>query len=146
MAARDLLITLRRLLRRHGLRLLGLFCGILLPLVILGALAAQVREGATVPSDVGGLHLIHHYASPRRDAIIAFATIAGGWLALPGLLVIVIGLRWLQRPVGAAFFAVTVVGAWGLDVLTKLCFHRARPALWLSPTPRSDYSSPVVMP
>ncbi|MBV9868236.1 MAG: phosphatase PAP2 family protein [Abitibacteriaceae bacterium] len=132
----------KQLLRRNALSLLFLFCGILLPLLILGSLTAQVRGNQLVPGDIAGLHFVHRYSTAERDKLVAFATIAGGLIALPGICTVIVGLRFLKQAESALFFAVTVVGAWGLNLLAKVCFQRARPTLWQSPTPRSDYSFP----
>ncbi len=128
---------------RHHVYLLALFAVVVLPLVAFGHLAEEVHREGGLALDVPLLELIHRHANPRRDAIISFLTNWGGYLTLPTLLLIVVGLRWrLQQAASAVFFSVAVAGSLAINLVAKALFQRARPSLWNSPAPAGYYSFP----
>jgi hypothetical protein len=64
--------------------LLALFCGVLRPLWIFGALAEDVWDRAGFAWDVSLLRAIHGYATPSRDAVMIVITGRRERLARPG--------------------------------------------------------------
>lgn len=128
--------------RRHFWQIAFLFVGILLPLALFGKLADEIHEGDSFAWDNAILHTIHQHATPHRDSLIAVATRTGGVLALPILIAIIFAFRFLKRAENALFFALTIIGAYALNALAKVFFHRVRPALWISPAPETSFSFP----
>jgi undecaprenyl-diphosphatase len=130
------------LVRHHAWRLLLLYTGVLLPLVIFGKLASQVRHRTSWPADEQFLLWLHQWATPGIDYWVALGTMVGGILAIPSVVVLLWSLRRLQNAVLATFIGMAVSGAWLLTMGAKLCFGRERPHLWPSPTPEHDPSFP----
>jgi undecaprenyl-diphosphatase len=116
--------------------------GVLIPLILFGQLCAQIRSVGSLPWDTSLLHTLHGYATPQLDSLVASATVMGGVLAFPVIGFAALGIGLLWRPVEAAFFLVSISGAWSLNVISKALFARARPALWMSPVPEFDHSFP----
>ena len=128
--------------RQHFWQIAFLFIGILLPLALFGKLADEIHEGESLAWDNSILHAIHQHATPHRDSLIAVATRTGGVLTVPFLIAIAFAFRFLKRTENALFFALTVLGAYALNLLAKVFFRRDRPALWISPAPETSYSFP----
>jgi membrane-associated phospholipid phosphatase len=61
---------------------------------------------------------------------------------VPFCTVVVLFLLWKKLPREAFFFSVCTLGAGLVNLLAKLFFGRARPDLWASIAPESDYSFP----
>lgn len=137
------LAALRSYLVRNRGTLALLFCGILAPLLFFGVLAENVHRHGGLGIDRPLLHFIHQYANPRDDAWVAWVTRAARYAAIPVLLMVAFGIRrMLDQPRGAAFFAISMAGSTALNLMAKLFFERARPALWQSPVPESTFSFP----
>lgn len=123
--------------------LLGLFCGIGLPLLLFGGLADEIWEGGGLPFDLPILRWLHALATPALDRVALALSLIGGPLPMVALATIITLGFCLRRRFGAALFFVTIVGgATLLNSLAKLAFHRERPDLWLSLAPEADYSFP----
>jgi len=123
-------------------RLAVLLLGILLPLLLVGALAEDVLEGG-LPWDVPILRWIHGASTPELDRVMIVITRLGyAWgtvpLALGVLATLIVRRRWSH----ARFFTVAVGGAMVMNGLAKLAFRRLRPSLWTSPAPETSYSFP----
>ncbi len=135
--------SLRDFTTQHRWRLLALFAGVLIPLLFFGHLAEEVHSDGGLWFDVPVLELIHRHANPRRDAFVAFVTNWGGYLSVPVLLIVALGLWWrLHQGISAVFFSVSVAGSLAMNLAAKALFQRARPALWSSPAPAGNYSFP----
>jgi membrane-associated phospholipid phosphatase len=123
-------------------RVLLSWLGILLPLLLLGALSEDVWEGEALRFDAPILVRLHAHSSLGMDsAMVGLSRIGGGALLFVSALWVV----WLikeKRVAWARFLGVGVGGAALLDLAAKLVFGRARPDLWLSIAPESDYSFP----
>jgi membrane-associated phospholipid phosphatase len=133
--------------RRAGLSrpgvLLALFIGILAPLLVFGFLAEDVWTREGFAWDLPLLRAAHAHATPTRDATMLFFTSVGAplpMIAFVALALLALLLR--GRRGDARFFALAVGGAAGLNVVAKLLFQRARPALWPSLVTETDYSFP----
>jgi len=123
--------------------LLALFSGVLAPLLVFGFLAEDVwlREGFAW--DLPLLRAVHARATPTLDTTMLFFTRVGAplpMIAFVALALLALLLR--DRRGDALFFALAVGGAAGLNVVAKLVFQRARPALWPSLVTETDYSFP----
>lgn len=134
--------TLTRLYQNRK-ALLTLFAGVLLPLLLFGQLAAGMHREGGFRFDRQILTWIGGRTNPTWDQWVAAATRFGYVAAVPVLIGVAIGIRWLlEHPRGAAFFAASTAGSHGLNLLAKEIFQRTRPALWTSAAPESTYSFP----
>ncbi len=123
--------------------LVALFFGVFAPLWVFGQLAEELWEGKPFFFDVPVLHFIHSFASPTLDVWIGHLTRLGGATGMVPLSVAICVFLLVQRRArDARFFAVAAGGAALINLLAKACFGRARPALWPSPMPETDYSFP----
>jgi undecaprenyl-diphosphatase len=125
------------------LSLVLLFVAVLLPLVGVGALAEDVWHGEPILFDGPILEFLHAHANPTLDAIMLFFSRAGAPLPMTAFfLVVLVTLLVRGRRGDAIFFFIAVVGAMALNFAAKTIFGRARPDLWVSLAPESDYSFP----
>lgn len=123
--------------------LLLLFVTVLLPLWAVGELAEDVWRHEGFFFDGPILLFLHRHATPTLDALMLFCSHAGAPRPMVVFFLAVVGALLARRRRGdAAFFAVAVAGAMALDFAAKVLFGRARPDLWLSLAPESDYSFP----
>ena len=133
----------KQFLTTHRLRVLVLFCSLLLPLLIVGKLADDISDHRVFPWDDGILLFMHTHASPFRDSTMRAIT---RWGAPPLMLAMgAIGmgvLLWRKRRGDALFFFASVVGAGLLNLAAKAVFGRVRPDLWLSIAPETSASFP----
>ncbi len=123
--------------------LLLVFVGVLLPLLLFGALAEDVWEKEAFSWDNPTLQWLHAHSSPALDGLMLKITLVGGASCLLPLFTLgTLGL-WLRGlRLQALFGVVGVGGACAIDLIAKAIFGRARPALWLSLTPEHDYGFP----
>jgi len=128
--------------KQHHWNITFLFVGILLPLVLFGVLADEIHEGESFSWDTSVLQFIRLHATPFWDWIFITAERTGGVITVPFLIAVILGLRFLKRAENSTYFAFAVVGAYVLNVLSKIFFQRERPSLWTSPLPESNYSFP----
>lgn len=131
------------LLKRNWARLLALFFGVLLPLVVFAALAEEVVERKKFWWDEPVLRWLHEHATPALNLAMVWVSRLGMWWGLLPLDLAVVGVllarrRWAR----ATFFALAVGGAGLLNVFTKQVFARQRPALWPSIAPAQNFSFP----
>ncbi|MER3482900.1 MAG: hypothetical protein C4332_06840 [Meiothermus sp.] len=115
----------------HRLRLLVLFIGVLIPLVVFGDLAEDIWKREGFSWDVPLLEGLHAHASAPLDALaVTLAVLGGFWgLVIPTLLL----LSWLGRRGqrrDAVFLGLAVAGAALLNLAAKAVFQRTRPDLW----------------
>lgn len=127
--------------RRRALAVL--FVLVLLPLGLVTALAEDVWQGTGLPFDQPILRALHARATPARDAAMLFFSRVGAPMPMTAFVLLVTGalLAWRRRG-DATFFATAVAGAMALNFGAKLLFGRARPDLWVSLAPESNYSFP----
>jgi undecaprenyl-diphosphatase len=120
-----------------------LFCGVLLPLLIFGALAEDVWEKESLRYDDPLLLWMHNYETPAMNVWMLMWTRLGTpsvMIALGGAITLI--FLWKQRRNDAIYFLTSVLGAALLNVVAKAFFTRARPDLWQSIDPRGDFSFP----
>lgn len=123
--------------------LLALFLTVLVPLAIVGQLADEVWEGEGLPFDRPILEWLHGHATPGLDRIMLFVSEAGAPRPMVVLFVAILALLLVRHRRGdALFFAIAVAGAMLINFVAKLTFGRARPDLWISLAPETDYSFP----
>jgi undecaprenyl-diphosphatase len=89
------------------------------------------------------LKKVHNLQSLELDQIaIALTQTAGavGILAITSLLSM--GLVWGKQWRSLGYVWLVIIGGGLITFLVKLLFHRARPAVWVSPLPQPDFSFP----
>jgi membrane-associated phospholipid phosphatase len=134
--------ALRRLIARRW-ELLGLFCGILLPFGIFGAIAEDVWEREGFAWDTPILWALHRHATPLLDTLMLRATDLGGPVPMAALAALFIASLLFRRHLGAAvYLALAVGGAAAFNFLAKAVFQRQRPALWPALVKETDYGLP----
>jgi len=121
--------------------------GIVLPctaLVTLVALGLLVAAYPTLPAwDAAFLLRLHRYASPSLNRGIAVTTNLGTiWGVLPATLGLIAFALWRGRWLVARYLTLAMAGSAVLNAMTKVLWHRVRPALWEGVPPQADFSFP----
>jgi membrane-associated phospholipid phosphatase len=130
-------------LRRHGLSLLLVFVGIMLPLAGFGALAHELREGEGFFFDRPLLEFANAIAHDGFDRFfVAAAALGYLWGVVPFDIVLVAVLVAKRRVREGLFAAFAIVGSALLNLAAKPVFARERPSLWESIAPEDNYSFP----
>ena len=124
--------------RRRPLALLLLM--VLLALTSFVGIAIKVGRG--IPDDTALLEWLHGHSTPTIDAILAWATYAGGLIVIaPVTLALVVALARRGRVTDAWFLLLSVSGSELLNAALKVAFGRRRPAAsWASDA--AGYSFP----
>lgn len=131
------------LLRRHGMLLLLVFVGLLLPLWGFVELADEIHEQEVIAFDDPILRFAHGLATPALDRFFVVVTDIGYQKGVVPLdILLVLALLWRRKLRPATFAAVALAGSALLNIGTKLAFARDRPSLWESITPELTYSFP----
>lgn len=137
------LAALWRKILAHRTALTVLFFSVLAPLLVLAKIADDVHDRKPFSFDDPLLLGIHKHTSPLFDRAMLLASAFGSPGLMTLLCVVVVALLLQQkRRNDAGFFAFAVIGAGLLNLAAKAFFGRARPELWLSLSPRADYSFP----
>lgn len=135
---------LTRIVSRHLLSLLLLLIGVFLPFFVFGKLAEEVWENDGGFSwDVPILLTVHQFTNPTLTAFVVVLTKLGVfWGVFP--LAALLSLRLLlQRHWNRlVYFLTTLLGSIVINRTVKVLLHRARPHLWVSPAPETDYGFP----
>lgn len=130
-------------LRRHGLRLLLLFIGLLLPLWGFAELADELREGEPFVFDEPILVLARDMATAGFDRVFLLSSALGyEWGVVPFDVGLVAVLAMKQRAREGLFAGLALGGSALLNLATKQVFARARPSLWESIAPEATFSFP----
>ena len=130
-------------LRKYRLRLLLLFVGLLLPLWAFAELADEVREAEAFPFDQPILLFAHALARDGFDRAFVLLSALGyqyGVVPFDALLVWSLAMRRRMRE--SVFAGVAIIGSALLNLAAKPSFARARPSLWESIAPETNYSFP----
>jgi len=132
-----------RFLRQHGWRILILFAGLLLPLLILAALIEDLREREVFFFDAPLLAAAHQFATPALDGFfVAVSKLGYAWGVVPFDIGMFAWLVWRRRSRDSLFFGLAVLGSMLLNMAAKQHFSRIRPQLWLSVAPETSFSFP----
>lgn len=130
-------------LQRHGMRLLLLFVGLLLPMWGFLELADEVREAEPFPFDEPLLLLAQEMARQGLDQwFLLFSKLGYAYGVVPFDIALVVALAWRRRFRESIFAAVALGGSALLNLATKRLFARERPSLWESIAPEATYSFP----
>lgn len=130
-------------LRRHGLRLMLVFGGLLLPLWVFGELADEIHEQEAIAFDEPLLRFAQSMARQGFDDFFVFMSRLGyEWGVVPFDIAFVLVLAVLRKNREAVFAGIALGGSALLNIGAKLTFARERPSLWDSIAPESSYSFP----
>lgn len=133
----------RSWLQADRVRVVALFCAVLLPMLVFGKIAYEIVEREAIGFDHPIQIWAHSYESTALDSWMLGATMFGSPPLMTLLCGVVTVFLWRKKRRGdLAFFLVATVGAGLLNLAAKRVFGRARPDLWLSIDPRSDFSFP----
>lgn len=135
---------LKKLLIAHWRSLLALLIGVYLPLQGFGLLAVEVwkNEGG-FPWDVPILLAIHERSHPQLDIFAAtFTKLGVFWGVFPVATVIGLVLLRQRRWQSLAFLVVTLLGSATINRTAKAVFHRVRPQVWETLSPKLDFAFP----
>ncbi len=111
-------------------------------LVVLGAIAEDVRDREALFLDTVANPFLHNLASPPLDAIMGAATFVASVPAIPVLLVVALAVLLIGHHRREALFLLLAIGgSLAINQVLKLVFHRPRPQLaWAHVQP--EYSFP----
>ena len=130
-------------LRKHGLRLLLLFIGILLPLWGFAELVDELREGEPFVFDEPILLFAHDMARAGFDrTFLLFSKLGYHWGVVPFDVALVAFLALRRHAREGLFAALALGGSALLNLATKQVFARERPSLWESIAPETTFSFP----
>src|SRR5205085_5348439 len=97
-------------------------------LVFLGWLASEVLEGETRHFDDVTRAAVHRLASTPMTALMRGISFLGSTVFLTVATIVVVAVfAWRKWGREAKLFAITMLGAWLLNVTLKLAFKRPRP-------------------
>lgn len=120
-----------------------LFVGVLLPLLAFGALAEDIWDKETLRGDDPILLWAHSWQSSQLDRLMLAITHIGSPPMMFSMCAAIAVFLWVKKRRGdLTFFLASTIGAGLLNLIAKRFFDRARPDLWLSIDPRSDFSFP----
>ena len=132
-----------RFIHENLLRIVLVFAGLLLPLLIFASLVEDLSEKKAFFFDAPIMLGLHHLASPTVDGFFVVVSRVGyQWGVLPvdaGILLWLILRRSFRD---GLFFGLAVIGSLGLNLAAKFHFARARPDLWQSLAPETTFSFP----
>lgn len=129
--------------KAYGLRLIGVFVLVLLPLYLFGVLAEDVIEKENIFFDQPVLRFVHARATPVLDSWMIFFSRAGSGLVLVPFDTFIFTWLLLKKQRREAFFwGLAVGGASLINFLAKLGFSRARPSLWIPLMSETTFSFP----
>ncbi|MFC5577635.1 phosphatase PAP2 family protein [Lysobacter niabensis] len=130
-------------LRRHGLRLLLLFIGLLLPLWGFAELVEELREGEPFVFDEPIQVFVHDLATAGFDRVfLLFSALGYQWGVVPFDIALVVILAITRRAREGLFAGLALGGSALLNLMTKQLFARERPSLWESIAPETSFSFP----
>lgn len=110
--------------------LVRLLLGILLPLLIVGAVGEDVLEQQRFAFEAPLMLWLHAHSSPALDRFAEVLAFVGGYQVIAPVSAVLTFALWKRSYFSARFFVVAVLGAAVLNSVMKFAFHRPRPELW----------------
>ncbi|KEF34612.1 UDP-diphosphatase [Deinococcus sp. RL] len=128
--------------RAHWRRLLLLFFGLLVPLLVFVSIAEDVFNKEPFAFEKPLMLALHAGASPTLDRVaVAFSLLGSARGMVPVTLGLVFLFYRLRHRLGY-FLMLSLGGVALVNVLLKNVFDRPRPALWTPLLPEPDFSFP----
>jgi len=126
------MITSLRSSVRHlrPVALVRLLVGILLPLLIVGAVGEDILEQQRFAFESPFMLWLHAHSSPALDRLSLVLAYVGGYQVIAPVSAVLAFILWRRSHLAARFFVVAVLGAAALNSVMKFVFHRPRPELW----------------
>ena len=132
-----------RFLKAHGWRLLPLFVGLTVPMLLFAGLVEEYREDGILPFDKPLLLWIHQLATPKVDEFFVLVSEIGYlWGVVPFNAAVLLYLVFRKRFREGLFWFLSVGGSALLNLAVKTYFTRDRPDLWDSVVTETSYSFP----
>ncbi|MGY2893906.1 phosphatase PAP2 family protein [Deinococcus sp. UYEF24] len=110
--------------------LIRLLLGILIPLIVVGALGEDVLEKQRFAFESPFMLWLHTHSTPALDHLAVLLAYVGGVQVIAPVSAVLLLLLWRRSRPAAWFFGVAVLGAALLNGVMKFAFHRPRPELW----------------
>jgi len=123
----SLLVSVRHL---RPVALVRLLLGILLPLLIVGALGEDVLEQQRFAFETPLMLWLHAHSTPTLDHLAVILAYVGGYQVIAPVSAVLSFALWRRAVLPARFFVIAVLGAAVLNSVMKFAFHRPRPELW----------------
>jgi undecaprenyl-diphosphatase len=122
---------------------IAVLLGVLLPLTLFALIALQVSANGGFAFDRSLLLFINQSAPASLDHFMIMVTSLASPLMMALITTLLSIILWfLRRRWQAVFLFLAVGGASAINYLLKPVFSRARPDLWLSPTPETSFGFP----
>jgi membrane-associated phospholipid phosphatase len=132
-----------RFLRQHGWRLLPLFVGLLVPMLLFGGIVHEYREDGILPFDKPLLLWAHSLATPAVDQFfVTISDIGYRYGVVPVNIAILCYLVLRKRYREGLFWALATGGSALLNLGVKAHFARARPDFWEQVVTETSFSFP----
>lgn len=111
--------------------------------VLFAWLASEMLEGETRAFDEALRGFIHQHASQTITSLLSAVTLLGSTVVLLALSVsVLLVFLWVREQHAAVLFALTMAGAFVLNGVLKLSFHRTRPVPYFDLIAPTSYSFP----
>jgi len=110
--------------------LVRLLLGILLPLLIVGALGDDILEQQRFAFESPFMLWLHAHSTPALDRLAIILAYVGGYQVIAPISAVLAFILWKRSYLSARFFVTAVLGAAVLNGVMKFAFHRPRPELW----------------
>ena len=132
-----------RFLAKHGWRLLPLFIGLLVPMLLFAGIVEEYREDGILPFDKPLLLWAHGLTSPLLDQLfITISDLGYMYFVVPANVVILAYLVFRKRYREGLFWMLSVGGSALLNLGVKSYFARDRPDLWEHIVTETSFSFP----
>jgi membrane-associated phospholipid phosphatase len=132
-----------RFLAKHGWRLLPLFVGLLVPMLLFAGIVEEYREDGILPFDKPILLWAHGLAAPVLDRFfITVSDLGFLYFVVPMNIVVLAYLVFRKRYREGLFWILSVGGSALLNLGVKTYFARDRPDLWEHIVVETSFSFP----
>jgi undecaprenyl-diphosphatase len=132
-----------KFLKSHGWRMLPLFVGLLLPLLLFGSLVEEYREDGILPFDKPVMLWVHRLATPAIDQLFIVVSDLGFlWGVVPVNIIVLLYLVLSRRYREGLFWLLCIGGSALLNLGVKSYYMRDRPDFWIPVIDEHSFSFP----